>query len=83
MDSPEHFSHSQQEPFPESLPSPEQSPNQPFHDLLHNFAQDILRDVRASVGRSGMYGYLLDTQLHYEHQIDALLVERDRQRGGL
>lgn len=71
----------QPEPVAESLLSPE-SPNQPFHDLLHTFAQDILRDIRNSIGDNVVYGYRLDTQIRYERQIDKLLDERDKQRDG-
>lgn len=65
----------------ERIPSPEQSPNQPFHDLLHNFAQEILHHVEESIHSGGIASYPLDTQIKYEYQIDELLTERDRLRG--
>ena len=81
MDSPEHSFPSHQELFSESLPSPE-SPNQPFHDLLHRFAQEILHEVEQSMHATGLPAYLLDTQIKYERHIDELLAGRDRQGGG-
>lgn len=56
--------------------------NQPFHDLLHTFAQDILRYAQASLNTMGMAAYPLDTQREYERKIDDLLADRDMQRGG-
>lgn len=65
----------------ERIPTPEEPPNQQFHDLLHDFAQEILHAVQNSMNSMGVPSYPLDTQIKYERKIDELLAKRNRERG--
>jgi len=60
----------------EYSPTPEQSPNQPFHDLLLNFGADIIANLQAP---NGIFGYPTELLHQYEQHVDQLLAARDQQ----